>query len=440
MLPEETLRYLTDFLTGSEGLSQYVGYTDDRSRWGEYRVVIVPSGFFSDGCYGTAASEPSAPLPSVEGVPLLFGSDRVERMGGRTVVHADIIASAFYLLSRYEETLHPVDRRDGHGRYMGRESLPFRGGFIARPVVDEYGRLLRGWLRDSGVDVREPERRLSKVYLTHDVDSIASYRHLRGFAGGCVRSFAGRGGASMRDVLASVRDIHVDPIYTFDFFRAEDARVPSAEKVYFFKAGRGRGHDYPQYRLGGRDFSTLLRELRSDSGTTIGLHASYEAGSRPSLIPKEKERLEKAVGTAVRCNRHHFLRTLQPSDFRCLAGSGMTDDFTMAYPDVAGFRLGTCRAVRWIDPETRQPTRLTIHPLTAMDCTLSDSRYMGLSQSEAYGYVTGLISRTEEHGGEVTLLWHNSTVASRPGSAFSHRQFYSDVINFLIERCQTREY
>ena len=31
MLPQETLRYLIDFLPGSPGVSQYVGYTDDRS-------------------------------------------------------------------------------------------------------------------------------------------------------------------------------------------------------------------------------------------------------------------------------------------------------------------------------------------------------------------------------------------------------------------------
>ena len=60
MLPQETLRYLIDFLTGSEGVSQYVGYTDDRSS-GAYRVVIVPSGFFSEGNYGSEASEPRLP-------------------------------------------------------------------------------------------------------------------------------------------------------------------------------------------------------------------------------------------------------------------------------------------------------------------------------------------------------------------------------------------
>ena len=30
--------------------------------------------------------------------------------------------------------------------------------------------------------------------------------------------------------------------------------------------------------------------------------------------------------------------------------AGITDDFTMGYADIAGFRLGTCRSVRWINP------------------------------------------------------------------------------------------
>ena len=440
MLPQETLRYLIDFLTGSEGVSQYVGYTDDRSS-GAYRVVIVPSGFFSEGNYGSEASEPRLPLPTVCGVPLLFGSDRVEREVGTLVVYADVIASAYYMLSRYEETLHPEDRRDAHGRYTGRGSLAFRGGFIGRPIVDEYGRLLRGWLRECGIDVPEPAKRIAKVYLTHDVDSIARYRHLRGFAGGCLRSLSGREGAQAREVFASLRDIHADPIYTFGFFREEDAKVPSAEKIYFIKAGSGKGHDYPQYRLDGKDFATLLRDIGQDGDTAIGLHASYEAGADPSLITKEKDTLAKAIGVEVRYNRYHFLRTLQPADFRRLIESGITDDFTMAYPDVAGFRLGTCRAVRWIDPESKRLTPLVLHPLTAMDCTLSDSRYMGLPQQEAYGCVTRLIESAKEYGGEVSLLWHNSTVVRcQSDSSFCHRQLYSDLINVLIEECQPKEY
>ena len=37
-----------------------------------------------------------------------------------------------------------------------------------------------------------------------------------------------------------------------------------------------------------------------------------------------------------------------------LEKAGITDDFTIGYPDVAGFRLGTSRPVHWINPENKR--------------------------------------------------------------------------------------
>ena len=128
--------YVIHFLLGEGfgGLRPLVGYTSDVAQYGQYRVVIVPSGFFRDGVYGTAASLPALPLPAVEGVPILYGEPRVERVGDTVVVYADVVASAYFLLSRYEEMVRR-GVRDVHGRFPGRESVAARGGFIHRPEV-----------------------------------------------------------------------------------------------------------------------------------------------------------------------------------------------------------------------------------------------------------------------------------------------------------------
>lgn len=114
---------------------------------------------------------PKLPLEEIEGVPLLFGSSKTEWQGDTWVVHADIIASAYFLLTRYEE-IRKRNIRDIHGRFPGKESLPFKAGFIHRPIVDEYGRLLRRWLRQARVQSAvEPTPHIQKVWLTHDVDA-----------------------------------------------------------------------------------------------------------------------------------------------------------------------------------------------------------------------------------------------------------------------------
>jgi len=82
----------------------------------------------------------------------------------------------------------------------------------------------------------------------------------------------------------------------------------------------------------------------------------------------------------------------------------------MAYADRAGFRLGTCRAVKWINPATPQLTSLTLHPLTLMDSTLNDKRYMNLPADEALRYSKSMIDEVKKHNGDLVLLWHNTSV------------------------------
>ena len=137
-----TLHYLIRFLVGEDAPSEIVesiGYTNDSNLFDKYNVVIIPSGFFDEHIYGTPASMPQLPLREVQGIPLLFGSPKEEWIGDTWVVHADIIASTYFLVSRYEEMMRR-DVRDAHGRFPGRESLPYRAGFLHRPIVDEIGR------------------------------------------------------------------------------------------------------------------------------------------------------------------------------------------------------------------------------------------------------------------------------------------------------------
>lgn len=103
----------------------------------------------------------------------------------------------------------------------------------------------------------------------------------------------------------------------------------------------------------------------------------------------------------------------------------------MGYPDVAGFRLGTSRPVRWINPATRRISLLTLHPLTIMDCTLEEKKYMALPEEEAYEYCTLLIRAIQKAGGELVLLWHNTSVAEANGSYL--KRLYNRLISDLIQ-------
>lgn len=429
-----TLHYILRFLLGedlSQEIVETIGYTNDLNRYGRYRLVIVPSGFFDPQTYGKPASLPEPPLREVAGIPLLFGSPKEEWAGDTWVVHADIIAGTYFLITRYEEMVRR-NVRDAHGRFPGKASLPYRAGFLHRPIVDEYRRLLRRWLRQARLRVPDVEKGIRKVYLTHDVDEPFLYRSWKG----TIRSLLhGRGiGKSLRGGWGAPEQ---DPYYTFPWIFRQNSILQDTlgkercESILFFKAGGKTRQDKPRYRLGSADMQKLLKDARSH-GVRIGLHASYQAGRRPADLPKEKKELEARTGTPVCWNRHHFLACREPEDLDRLEAAGLTDDFTMGYADAAGFRLGTCRPVRWINPVTRRLSSLTLHPLAVMDCTLDEEKYMGLDDREAYAYCANLIDEVRKAGGELVVLWHNSSLRESSGSY--HRALYLHLLNELAKK------
>lgn len=427
----QTIYYIIRFLLGVDRAGAYsslIGYTSDVRLFHKYKVVIVPSGFFQSSVYGTPESLPQLPLKEIEGVPLLFGTPKEECFEETWVIYADIIASSYFLLSRYEE-IQKRDIRDKHGRFPGKESLPYKAGFIHRPIVEEYGRLLRHWLRKACVRIPEPQPELQKIWLTHDVDAPFFCRSLRNI---CRETLKGIG---FREALKLYQGpLEKDPYYTFPWMLEQDSLVKNrfgdrCHILFFLKAGGRHANDKPHYQVRSHDIQKLLHLFKKNKAL-LGLHSSYEAGIYPDLIPEEKMRLEHDWKLEnIHLNRHHYLASREPEDLTKLIRAGITDDFTMGYADVSGFRLGTCRPVKWINPMTRQLTSLTLHPLSVMDCTLSESQYMGLSPDEAYQYCAGLVREIRQHRGEIVWLWHNTSFAGTESDY--HKKLYVRLLNLL---------
>ncbi len=421
---QKIIDYIIQFLIRDEHNAHHVGYCNDKTQWSKYKVVIVPSNFFDNDIYGTQKSMPSLPLQEIEGIPLLFGTPQIEKFENTIICHADLIASTYFLISRYEEFINPNTNRDTHGRYIGKQSIPAKANFIHRPIIEEYGELLRNLLEQTGISLPPIPQKINHIYLTHDVDSITNYRRLRGLIGGILRR------ENLTTILKSLINIKNDPAYTFPWILRQDNLLSTATQIYFIKATRNAtGFDRPTYNLQGKNFKYLIKEiLKSSPNAIFGLHASYKSGDTPDIIHDEQRLLQYAIeNQQVTTARHHYLRSLQPNDMESLIDAHITDDFTMGYADVAGFRLGTCRPVRFINPKTKRLTSLTLHPLTMMDCSLSEPHYMNLNYNEALSYAQTLIKQTQKYNGDLCLLWHNT----RFSNDNYHSQLYSQIIKSL---------
>ena len=335
---------------------------------------------------------------------------KVESRGeNKWVIHTDLVYNTFFYISRAEELL--TSKRDVHGRFLAKDSILGQNNRLMIPTVDEYARLL---IKLLGLPLPKPT--FSRIYLTHDIDSIDQYRHWRGAVGGILRG-------KWREVIASLKDIHNDPAFTFSWLIKQDKSVDNAEKIYFVKDTTGKGYDYPQYQLKGKDFTQVEEMIKSNNGI-IGLHSSYYGGdaTKTDII----NRLKQSQNDSKLYHRSHYLRC-SIDDMAHWAERGITDDFTMMFADCIGFRLQTTRAVRWINPKTWELTNLTLHPMTVMDCTLSNAQYMNLSEDEAYFECQRLFEKVHQNGGEIVLLWHN-TIVQREGY---HRSLYPKLLNIL---------
>ncbi len=409
------INYVLEFLLGSTEYVRYVGYSKDSTEWKNYKVVIVPSSFLEQHKEGKVQM-PQLPLKQLDGMPILFGEPQVKQVENTLVVYADLVASAVFLLSRSEETL--VAERDDHGRFQAKSSLLYKAGCLMRPLVDEYGSWLRTQLQSMGVGVQLPNTSL-KITLTHDVDEPFAHRSLKSLLGGIMRGETKTAWHNFTHALEQ------NSYYTFPWIVSQEAKLPFADKIYFMRMPlQPCQQDKPYVSYQSKDMRALVALLKKNK-VQIGLHASYFSGENPQIIGREKMELETAIQQSITTNRYHFLRTCLADDMSYLADAGIKDDYTLAFADQVGFRLGTCRPVAFISPKTLKTSNLTLHPLTMMDATLF--RYMQLSLDDAFKQACCLIETVRQYGGELVLLWHNTMLQPQQPSCLC----YQKILEYL---------
>ncbi len=277
-------------------------------------------------------------------------------------------------MARIEERAGP---RDAHGRFPA-----------SATCLDPMDPPLDRLRRSLGIEPRRWGGAKFAVCLSHDVD--IPWRWTRaGIRGGArqlkdaVRSGDGRAAWREARGLAGV-PVHrlrgTDPNFSFERI-VEIERTRGASSVFFVLAGFHVPQDGPApetyARLLPRVVDTLL-----GLDAEIGLHASYTAALDTARIAEEKTTLER-LGATLHGQRYHYLRVDPHANVAPLADLGFAYDSSLGFGGLPGFRAGTAHPFRpWSLAEDR-PLDLIEIPLAAMDVTLAEPRYLGLSVQEA---------------------------------------------------------
>jgi hypothetical protein len=142
------------------------------------------------------------------------------------------------------------------------------------------------------------------------------------------------------------------------------------------------------------------------SFSNIGIHPSFYSSVFPGKIIIEKERLENISCKKIFRSRQHFLKFKLPDTYNALLSAGITEDYSMGFSKITGFRAGTCKPFYFYDLKGEKETKLKIFPVTFMDGTL-----MNLDSDEASEKILQLLKEVEKVDGIFIPLWHNHTIS-----------------------------
>jgi hypothetical protein len=142
----------------------------------------------------------------------------------------------------------------------------------------------------------------------------------------------------------------------------------------------------------------------------LGIHFSYETYNSPEMMQAEKKLLEECLLKKVTQNRQHFLRFQLPQTMNQLIANGITEDYSMAYSEVAGFRASTAHPFYFYDLENNTPTSLVLYPVSLMDVTLRFN--MNLTITSALNKAEQLIQEVKQVNGTFVSIWHNSNLSN----------------------------
>lgn len=348
--------------------------------------VVTPSGLCSDGYFTPVNLDD------------FLGNDWLKPKPG-----FDIFGCVFFLISRYEEYFPAA--QDEYGRWPHAASCLFKKGLLQLPVLNY-------WLRDfaaqleSYFGVRIPQKPF-QFTPTYDIDIAYAYKH-KGLAYGVGGLLRNNRVARAKTLLGLQKD-------DYDVYAELDAlhEKYGLKPVYFFLVAAQRSvYDRNNLR-GSRAMQALIKKVASRYD--VGIHPSWRSFEEPALIRDEKEYLSAVTNRPVHLSRQHYIKMALPDTYRNLIAAGITDDYSMGFGSINGFRAGTHFSFLWYDLEQEKTTPLRIHPFPYMDANslFEQKQSPEMSAAELQHY----FGECKKFGGEFISIFHNNILGRQKFSA-----------------------
>jgi hypothetical protein len=316
------------------------------------------------------------------------------------------------------------------------------------PTLDIHISILRNLIIDAGIPLIEippvPAGYDFMTCLSHDIDfwGIRNHKLDRTIRGFLFRASIGslvlgvKGKLPLRKIIRNWKAILSLPLiymgFRKDFWFQIDKykEIEKETKSTFFlipfkdKAGDNIPEHNAKRRSTKYDISDIGEVAKNlvKQGFEIGVHGIDAWHSVGKGRQELNQIIEFCRGSEIGI-RIHWLY-FNNNSYRILEEAGFTYDSTFGYNDAVGYRGGTVQVFKPLNTKN-----LLELPLHIQDTALFFSRRMNLSERKAFELCQELITKAKSHGGVLTILWHDRSLA--PERLWGH--FYMSLLNKIKE-------
>ena len=305
----------------------------------------------------------------------------------------DIFAAIFYLVTRYEEYL--PHEKDEHDRYKSSNSILENPAFNFSPIVEIWLDFFKHELLKVNPDM---------IFKKHDFEYQPTFDIDNAF------QFLGRNwlkkppnifDTTCRNVLQKKQK---DPYDTFNFIQVEIEKY-KLDPVFFVLLSDEDENDSNV----SPDSKILHDTVLYLAKYPIGIHPSYNANNAEK-VKTEIEKLSEIIAQPIMLSRQHFLKFKFPETIYNLISNNVQKDYSLAYPDIIGFRAGYSREIIFFDLTKNIITDFVLQPTCWMDATY-EYYQKHMTTDEIINNFSSFLYLLKKINGKLVLIFHNDLLA-----------------------------
>lgn len=331
-------------------------------------------------------------------LPIIFGEDYLSITQSTINCGADIFASSFFLLTRWEESVLPKCEKVN--------SFIISSDLYKRPIVNEYVECLWKMLSYLGIQ-QERKKRNFNFKLLHNVLHLKRWRSASELVSSLFRDlFSYKSWNYVFKDILSYSNVQfrkrTDPFDSFEDIMSMSEKWGVTSQFNFMmqkKVSLDCSYDLKN----AQDIANKIK----NRGHKIGVLGSHPSYNQSLLLKEEKNIFEQNLSLEAERISLPGLQFENPTTWQLASDLGYKEISSAALPNLWGFSSGTCYSYSVFNIHTRKKLNLKESPLIIHDQYLENNLSL-LTVSKTIERIERLKNLVRQYSGDLVVSWQNN--------------------------------